>query len=610
MSRQKKSEETGEAFKKLLEQKGFNQYKLVQATGLDKSLISKIANGFTASPKPVTLEKIAVALKVELGELTRIFAQLHNSATPQAQQLITEVTVSKDPNFVGREEAIAHLNDLVNEGAKVILIQAKGGVGKATLARKFFQEKGLQPFEIRIGMETQDITPVEKLLQDWLKSDFKEEPNEDFGMMLKQLKRKLEAHKIGVFIHNLESALDGKGKFIPPHRRYVELLNLLADPDVQSITIVTSRECLNESKLKVELYKLPSLDEMAWRDFFSSQKIDTDFQAFTDIHKAYGGNAKAMEILCDVVIKQESYKGDIQAYWQANQADLLIEGKLEDLVASQFNRLQQLDPDAYRLLCRLGCYRYQNLPSVTIEGLLCLLWDVPEELQKRVVKSLEDYKSLVECKNGEYWLHPVIRQEAISRLKRNGEWESANGRAIKFWQIYFSHILKTEQLEINKIDFNLVENYQEKLDLIIETAEAIANYNIYKDELVVIEFIHHSLKFYDLESLEELILQSNIYENTGFSLLREKISEFVEWRINLGKSLYELGEPTHTLAVIDKKEGKFTESKEQFTYYKRCFYVGQRFLKTALDIANQLKLYRLVNEVQLLLARFQSYSID
>lgn len=75
MPRPKKNKQAGEAFKELLRQKGFTQYKLVQATGLDKGLISKIANGQTAEPKPTTLEKIATALGVELGELTKIFAQ-------------------------------------------------------------------------------------------------------------------------------------------------------------------------------------------------------------------------------------------------------------------------------------------------------------------------------------------------------------------------------------------------------------------------------------------------------------------------------------------------------------------------------------------------------
>jgi transcriptional regulator with XRE-family HTH domain len=60
-------------------------YSLEQATGLDKSLISRIANGYTASPKPATLEKIADALGVDLGELTRIFAQ----STVQSQHSAT-----------------------------------------------------------------------------------------------------------------------------------------------------------------------------------------------------------------------------------------------------------------------------------------------------------------------------------------------------------------------------------------------------------------------------------------------------------------------------------------------------------------------------------------
>jgi len=75
VSRPKKSRKSGEAFSKLLKEKGYSQYRLVQETGIDKSTISKIANGETASPKAENLEKIAEVLKVGIDELLKVFTQ-------------------------------------------------------------------------------------------------------------------------------------------------------------------------------------------------------------------------------------------------------------------------------------------------------------------------------------------------------------------------------------------------------------------------------------------------------------------------------------------------------------------------------------------------------
>jgi hypothetical protein len=109
----------------------------------------------------------------------------------------------------------------------------------------------------------------------------------------------------------------------------------------------------------------------------------------------------------------------------------LVERDLEDLVTSQFNRLQQIDPEAYKLLCRLGCYRYQDVPTVPTEGLLCLLWDVEEAQRRRIIESLRN-RSLVEFHKGEYWLHPMIRAEAIARLRASDDWEITNRKAAIF----------------------------------------------------------------------------------------------------------------------------------------------------------------------------------
>ncbi|MBW4649230.1 MAG: tetratricopeptide repeat protein [Kastovskya adunca ATA6-11-RM4] len=384
----------------------------------------------------------------------RYSCRVSKAALPSGQILKTDVSrrsssesEGRNPGFVGRESDIAHLNTLVSQGTKVILICAKGGVGKTTLARIYLQQQFCSYIEFPIAKETQNITSVESLVEERLKQ-LGEEPGREFGVSLDRLKRKLQTERIGVLIDNLEPALDKNGKFIEPHRGYVELLRVLSDPTVQSVTLVTSRECLRESAVTVRHYPLEGLDVAAWQAFFYSRNIQTsspslkrdageilptgevDSPALHEMHKAYGGNAKAMDILSSAIL--QDYEGDLEAYWQVNQGDLLIERDLEDLVATQFSRLQQLDSDSYKLLCRMGCYRYQDVPTVPEGGLFCLLWDVPEAKHRRVIKSLKD-RSLVEFGNGEYWLHPVIRAEAISRLRASEDWETANRKAAEFW---------------------------------------------------------------------------------------------------------------------------------------------------------------------------------
>lgn len=105
--------------------------------------------------------------------------------------------------------------------------------------------------------------------------------------------------------------------------------------------------------------------------------------------RAYGGSAKAMQILSGAIITD--YHGDIDIYWHETKksGNFLLERELKDLVASQFERLEKNNFPAYSLLCRLGCYRYKNIPSIPIEGLLRLLWDVPDSLRIRLIRDLQ-----------------------------------------------------------------------------------------------------------------------------------------------------------------------------------------------------------------------------
>ena len=304
--------------------------------GLDPKTISKILKR-KAGTDVDSIQRLFGAFELELED-----ADYHIPLEPGNN-------AEFDRNFVGRENAIAELNHLACQEHRIIVIQAKGGVGKTTLAQQYLKTQGFDKvLELWMAKETQNIVSVEGRVEEWLRRDFDEEPGREFGVTLERLRQKLRdpALRIGVLIDNLEPALDSAGKFVAEHRRYVELLRVFGDGQARSLTLITSRERLRESAVSIQPYLLSSLDREAWRLRFETRQVEMDEEALTEIHRAYGGNAKAMEILCSAIL--QDYQGNLAAYWEANQDDLLMERDLEDLVVGQFERLREQEPDAYK----------------------------------------------------------------------------------------------------------------------------------------------------------------------------------------------------------------------------------------------------------------------
>ncbi|XWK89519.1 MAG: tetratricopeptide repeat protein [Phormidium sp.] len=468
----------------------------------------------------------------------------------------SEVTTSKNPNFVGREDAIADLNRLRQEGAKVIVIQGKGGVGKTTLADRFLHTQGFDlVLTLRMAKEKEHIPAVESVIEGWLRQAQKE-PGQEFWEMRRRLEELLQTRRVGVLIDNLEPALDREGRFIEPHDLYADLLSVLAASTKQSVTLITSRARLCDERVEnIEHYLLPGLDVQAWQQFFSSRNIKIDARTLEKMQEVYGGNAKAMGILCGAI--RQDFDRDMAAYWQQNSCDPLVKKDLKNLVTQQFNRLQEIDPEAYKLLCRLGCFRYQDVRKVTFEGLLCLLWDVAELHPERIIESLRN-RSLVECQNGEYWLHPVIQTEAIDRIKNNQEeWEKVNCTAADYW---------TRSVET------------------VETDEQATR---------ALESYYHYVQIGQFDLAAEVILNP-------------RKNRFIEWEKELlGQSLYRLGalEKVTTLIenIIQKSEKIDTISLGRVYYILGAVFILRGKLKEAMEyfskaeiIANENKFKELI----------------
>lgn len=344
-----------------------------------------------------------------------------------------ETNIFNDRSFVGREKAIVDLNNLIDQGVKVILIQAEGGVGKTTLAKKWFECQGLEFIKLVVGRTSDNISSVEDWLRDKLVNRFGQmNPECDFFTMLEQFKRNLQSQRIGILIDNLEPALIN-GQFVEPYRsHYIELFTSLADSSLDSVTLITSREPLYEPEIKgsqtVQTYPLEGLTKDAWEEYLYKSNISIDTDTLDEIHRAYGGNAEVMYILTGDI--KNEFQGDLNAYWRDNSNDLLVNPTLENLVKRQLDKLKNDNLQAYKLLCRMAFYPDIDVSYVPKAWLFLLLWDAPKKRRNRVIYELRD-RSLVKFHIDGYYLHPVIRLEAIERLRSIEEIEAEKLYLIK-----------------------------------------------------------------------------------------------------------------------------------------------------------------------------------
>jgi hypothetical protein len=304
------------------------------------------------------------------------------------------------------------------------------------------------------------IPLAETVIKEWLE-ELKQDRVSEFEGNLSILSRFLKesGKRIGILIDNLEPALNQDGEFIEKHRKYVQLLEVLADSSVRSLTLITSRELLHENINNTEQYSLECLTYEAWDNFFKYWEIKTNPEDLAEIYTAYKGNALAMNIFEGEIRKH--YHSNLGLFWQGERKDSLIENSdLSKLVSEQFKRLESLDFDTYQLLYRLGCYRYQDFPSLPEKGLLSLLWDKPESERIKIIYSLRD-RSLVEFDCDQYSLHPIILAKSHLLLKDSEEFKDVHANAASFYAENAKDITNSTEV---KYAFEAMYHYYEAED--------------------------------------------------------------------------------------------------------------------------------------------------
>ena len=370
-----------------------------------------------------------------------------NSITTKSENIVAKV-VSIIPiastlfDLLGRDADRAEL-EKISKQHKIVLLKAAAGIGKSTLAQEFLRTYFTKVIEINMALSPDDNAPASERLPIILK-EFGEDASNNFGLNLEILKRRLSDKSqpsVAFLIDNIEPALGSDLKFLEKLRDYEGLLQVLGDRDVCSFTLITSRRSMIVQRVKVHEYSLQGLDIKAWREYFHDCENGGTSEALEQMRDAYNGNAKAMDILHGAIT--DRFDRNIAAYWNRCKNALLADAELETLISVEMDWLRDNQPDAYKLLCRMGCYRYQDVKTVPFEGLICLLWDIPESRQVGVVDYLSK-SSLIEVKE-EYYLHPAVRESAKSRLLENDkDWKIANHKAAKFWDSLIKVIEKID----------------------------------------------------------------------------------------------------------------------------------------------------------------------
>ncbi len=107
--------------------------------------------------KKVTKSNFRSLINQELQLLGDAEININQNINPSLRDLaIPEVT-----GFLGRQTAIATINNLISQDHKIIVLQGEGGIGKTTLAQRFLADHGFEVvLEVLVAISLPELEPI------------------------------------------------------------------------------------------------------------------------------------------------------------------------------------------------------------------------------------------------------------------------------------------------------------------------------------------------------------------------------------------------------------------------------------------------------------------
>ena len=316
-------------------------------------------------------------------------------------------------HFYGREQKLTTLKQWVqDEGCRLVVIQAMGGMGKTTLSR-ILTDQVSNDFDFVFWRSLQNAPPIDHILETCVAFLSNQQTvllpqhlDEQILLLIGYLRKR----RCLLVLDNFESVLQGGnrvGAYRPGYEGYGRLLELVGAGQHQSSLLLTTREKPRELA-RLDAARLLDLEGL---ELGEAQRMLSDFglagskEIWTRFINLYSKNPLALKLASELV--REVFQGDIAAF--LNQDEPLV-GDVMLLIEQQFERASLLEQE---ILYWLAIEREKTSLDTLNKN---IVHNVLKSELPQVLSALKR-RSLVErIGTGLFSLQPVILEYVTNRL--------------------------------------------------------------------------------------------------------------------------------------------------------------------------------------------------